>query len=176
MFLFMALTQIPKISEREVLSEDIELKESFWTSESLVGTMVPIQQKFEEYIFDVKNIGTDLDTVLPPFKASAEQMKLVFNQPPKPWLPPRLLKKFNKMKKTQLRKQEMVNLIEDIAKISIEFYQIKPRKFIAVKFDGRVVESSDDKIELLLKIQGKKFDTPVFVWEVGSESFSGWRL
>lgn len=104
-----------------------------------------------------------------------QRLHFGFNSPPKPWLPPRLLQKFDRMKRTQLEKEEMVELIEEIAGISIDFYKVKPGTFIAMELDGRIVESADTEIDLLLRIQGKKFDTPVFVWEAGSESFSGWR-
>lgn len=110
-----------------------------------------------------------------PFTYEEEELDLGFNRPPKPWLSPRLIQKLEKMKRTGLKRGEMVDLIETIAKISVDFYQIRPGTFIAVKFDGRIVESTDNEIDLLLKIQGKKFDIPVFVWQVGSESFSGWR-
>ena len=74
-----------------------------------------------------------------------------------------------------LKSEELVDLIEDIAKISADFYQVESGRVIAAKFDGRIVESADTEIDLLLKVQGKKFDMPIFVWQVGSESFSGWR-
>ena len=99
-----------------------------------------------------------------------------FRSPPKPWLPPKLRAKLERMKMKPLKKHEMVNLIEDIANVCVEFYQIQEGKFIAARFDGRIVESADTQIELLLKIQGKNFGMPIITWEVGSESFSGWRI
>jgi len=104
------------------------------------------------------------------------RLRLGFHSSPKPWLPPQLLARLDKMRRTSLNKKEMVGFIEDIAKISVEFYQVKKGKFIAARFDGRIVESADTQIELLLKIQGRDFGMPIFVWEVGSESFLGWRI
>lgn len=107
--------------------------------------------------------------------SSEQRLHLGFNRSPGPWLPPRLIQKLDSLRRMQPKRKEMVELIEEIAKISIDFYQVKSGTFIAMKFDGRIVDSSDTQIGLLLRIQGKKFDTPVIVWEVGSESFSGWR-
>lgn len=98
-----------------------------------------------------------------------------FQSSPRPWLPPRVLKKIKKMRNTKLRNTEMVNLIQDIAKISIDFYSLKAGSFVAIKFDGRIAESADKETDLLMRIQGKQFDVPVFVWKVGSSSFAGWK-
>jgi len=107
--------------------------------------------------------------------SSGQKLRLGFNRPPRPWLPPRLRQKLDRVRRIQPKRREMVELIEEIAKISADFYQVKPGEFIAMEFDGRIVDSSDTQIDLLMRIQGKKFDTPVIVWEVGSETFSGWR-
>jgi len=104
-----------------------------------------------------------------------ETLRFVFNSQPRPWFSPALLRKLDKIGKGVLKREEFVDLIEQIAEICADFYQIEPGRVIAVKFDGHIVESADTEIDLLLKIQGKKFDVPIFVWKVGSESFSGWR-
>jgi len=104
------------------------------------------------------------------------RLRLGFHSSPRPWLSPQLLARLDKMRRTSLNKKEMVGFIEDIARITVEFYQVKEGKFIAARFDGRIVESADTQIEILLKIQGRDFGMPIFVWEVGSESFSGWRI
>lgn len=151
--------------------EEETVRYSFLTSESQ-PRMVPKAK----LTFGIADFLTDPDWEdRLPFPYEQEQLDLGFNRPPKPWLSPRLIQKLEKMKKTGLKRGEMVDLIETIAKISVDFYQIRPRMFIAVKFDGRIVESADNEIDLLLKVQGKKFDIPVFVWQAGSESFSGWR-
>jgi len=100
-----------------------------------------------------------------------------FHSSPRPWLQPQVVAKLDKMRRrTPLTEKEMVSLIDDLAKISVEFYDIEKGKFIAARFDGRIVESANTQIELLLKIQGRDFGVPVFVWEAGSESFLGWRI
>jgi hypothetical protein len=109
-----------------------------------------------------------------PFQAE-ERLRLGFNSQPKPWFPPSLLQKLDKMRKGVLKSEELVDLIEKIAEICTDFYQVESGRVIAVKFDGRIVESEDTEIDLLLKVQGRKLDMPIFVWQVGSESFSGWR-
>jgi len=107
--------------------------------------------------------------------SSEQKIHLGFDRPPKPWLPPRLIQKLDSAKRRPLKRQEMVKLIEEITKISIDFYQVKPGEFIAIKLDGCIVDSSDSQIDLLMRIQGKKFDTQVIVWKVRTETFSGWR-
>jgi hypothetical protein len=104
-----------------------------------------------------------------------ERLQLGFNSQPRPWFSPALLQKLDKIGKGVLKREELVGLIEQIAKICADFYQVESGRVIAVKFDGRIIESADTEIDLLLKVQGKKFDMPIFVWKVGSESFSGWR-
>ena len=110
------------------------------------------------------------------FKSREETVQLGFRNQPNPWFPPTLLQKLNKMSKGALRSKGLVDLIEEMAKIVVDFYQVNVGKAIAVRFDGRIVESAETEIELLNKIQGKKFGAPVFVWQVGSDSFSGWRI
>jgi hypothetical protein len=97
-----------------------------------------------------------------------------FNSQPKPWLPPTVREKLEKMEKGIIGREELADLIKKIAEISIDFYNIEPEHFIAVKFDGRIVEDADSEIELLLRVQGRKYGMPVFVWHVGYESFLGW--
>lgn len=104
-----------------------------------------------------------------------ERLRLGFNSRPRPWFSPALLQKLDRMRKGVLKREELVDLVEEMAKTCADFYQVEFGRVIAVKFDGRIVESADTEIDLLLKVQGKKFDMPIFVWKVGSESFSGWR-
>jgi len=171
----MALEFIPKIDEndQQTLFEEKEesLSYSSLTPESQPRMIPEIKMTFTEDISKAEPTWEGQR----PFSFEQRKIRLGFKSPPKPWLPPRLLQKMDKMKKTPLRSKEMVDLIESIAKISIDFYQVRSGSFIAIRFDGRIAESADTEIDLLLKIQGKEFDVPVFVWQVGSESFSGWR-
>lgn len=107
---------------------------------------------------------------------SFENLRIGFNTSPKPWLPPKLKQKLEKLRRMTIGKDEMVNLMEEIAKISIDFYKVRLKTFVAVRlFDGKIAESAGTEIDLLLRIQGKDFGTPIFVWQVGSKSFTGWR-
>jgi hypothetical protein len=77
-------------------------------------------------------------------------------------------------KRKPLRDKETTKLLSQIADICINFYNIKKGKYIAIGLDGRVMESADSQINLLLKIQGRIFKKQVFVWHVGEDVFSGW--
>jgi len=172
----LALTIIPEIGENDrqmIFREEEEIISSSTPGSQprTISTMKPIVSK--EDISETDLLKKDQIRFL--FVREDTRLHLGFKNPPKPWLPPRMLQKLEKMRKTPLKREEMVNLVEDIAKISVDFYNLKPGTFMAIKFDGCIVESADTQIELLLKIQGKNFGMPVLVWEVGAESFSGWR-
>lgn len=109
------------------------------------------------------------------FVSQEKNILLRFSSQPKPWFPLPLRDKLEKLRKRTIERDEMTDLIRKIAEISIDFYNIEAERFIAVRFDGRVVEDADSEIELLLKVQGRKYGMPVFVWHVGYESFLGWR-
>jgi len=95
-------------------------------------------------------------------------------RPFKPHFPQKIQATIEKMMRRPLRPSEMVNLIDEICIISADFYKIKNGKHIAVRLDGTVVESADSELDLLLKIQGRQFSVPVFVYEVGADSSLGW--
>ena len=170
----MALTFIPEVSESYQHTISKEEEETIPYSSSTPGSQPRMISKPKFDLSKEDILETEPTWEDTPFSFE-QRLRLGFNRPPKPWLPPRLLQKLDSMRRTQLKREEMVELIEEIAKISIDFYQIKLGAFIAMKFDGRIVDSADTEIDLLLKIQGKRFDMPVIVWEAGSESFSGWR-
>ena len=88
-------------------------------------------------------------------------------------IPPDLQKLLNKA--NTLNPDEMTHLIEGIAKAAIDFYKLKQGKYVAIGFNGCILESADSKIELLMKIQGRDFKQDIFVWHVGSDSFMGWE-
>jgi len=104
-----------------------------------------------------------------------EKVSYSFRRPPHPWLPPAVLKKIGRMKKSKLGNKDLVDLFGDIAQISTDYYDLKHGSVVAIKLDGRIAESAESQAELLFKIQGKKFDIPIFVWKVGSTSFAGWK-
>lgn len=94
--------------------------------------------------------------------------------PVKPHFPLKTREKIKKLMRAPLKPSVMVNLIDEICNISAEFYKVRDGKYIAVKIDGTIIESADSEIDLLLKIQGRQFGIPVFVYEVGSDSSLGW--
>jgi len=168
------LYRMPEEDERHVLFLEEEAARSKASLPLSIGSHPSMPAPALDY--EMKNILPELEhRLLFAFDESSQRVTFGFDSQPKPWLPARVLQKLEKMRKRPLERKEMVALIEDIAKISIDFYQIKPGKSIAVRFDGRIAESADDETSLLLKIQGIRFDQPVFVWQAGSESFTGWR-
>ena len=111
----------------------------------------------------------------PSFVSVGKNMFLRFKSQPKPWLPPTVLDELDKLKKGMIDRKEMTDLMNKIAEISINFYKLESERFVALRFDGRIVEDADSEIELLLKIQGRNYGMPVFVWRVGYDSFIGWN-
>ena len=92
-----------------------------------------------------------------------------------PWLPPQALKLLNKLKNQQLTERELVTLMDILAQRAIEHYRLEHGKFVAIALDGKIVELADTKLDLLRRIQSRRFSDQIFVWRVGYESFSGRR-
>jgi len=92
-----------------------------------------------------------------------------------PWLPPQALKLLNKLKNQQLTEREPVILMDILAQRAAEHYKLERGKFVAITFDGKIVELADTKLDLLRRIQSRRFSDQIFVWRVGYESFSGRR-
>jgi hypothetical protein len=111
-----------------------------------------------------------------PYRFIEECKSFGFKNQPRPWFPQSLKNKIERLGRGFLRNKELVTLLEEIAEISIDFYEIKSGQCIAIRLDGKIVESAENEFDLLIKIQGLKFDTPVFVWKAGSKSFAGWNL
>jgi hypothetical protein len=111
-----------------------------------------------------------------PFLFTEECKSFGFRNQPKPWFPQSLKNKIERLGKGSLRNRELVSLLQEIAEISVDFYEVKSGHCIAIRLDGKIVESAETEFELLIKIQGMKFDAPVFVWKAGSNSFAGWNL
>ena len=83
--------------------------------------------------------------------------------------------KIEKANNNQLSNREYVTLLKDIAKVSIEFYSPKIGQYLAIQLtDGQIVATDMNEFDLLIQIQGKKFSSQLFIWKVGTESFSGW--
>jgi len=92
----------------------------------------------------------------------------------RPWLPKSIHDLLQKMRSQALSESEAVALMTGLASRATEHYRLSPGKFVAISFGGRVVETADAELELLERIQGKHYTEQVFVWKVGSESFTGW--
>jgi len=60
-----------------------------------------------------------------------------------------------------------------LANRAIEHYRLKPGKFVAITLSGEIAELADTKIELLRRIQSRKYSEQIFLWKVGSDFFSG---
>jgi len=96
--------------------------------------------------------------------------------PVKPYLPPKIIKTLERWAKRPISDKAAIKVMKDIAEITIDFYKVQEGKYIALGFDGRIVESADSSFDLLMKIQGRKFPINTFVWRVGSDVFAGWDV
>jgi len=104
-----------------------------------------------------------------------ESLKLVPEEAG-PRLPPQALKLLNRLRDQQpLTDGELVNLMDILAQQATEHYRLEHGKFVAITFDGKIVELADTKLDLLRRIQSGRFSDQIFVWRVGYESFSGRR-
>lgn len=102
------------------------------------------------------------------------ETQYVISGPSLPYFPPNVTKLIEKGMKRTLNEKEFSRLIENIAEISIKFYNIRDGKYLAIGFNGRILDVADSQLDLLSKLQGKTFQTQVFVWRAGSDVFSGW--
>lgn len=93
-----------------------------------------------------------------------------------PWLPQVVLKLLEKGKKRTLSDGEAAHLMDLLAHRAVKHYNLPEGKFVAVAFSGRIMESADTKIDLLKKVQGQRYPEQIFLWQVGSDSFTGWRI
>lgn len=98
-----------------------------------------------------------------------EGMGFSFNNP---WLPSNTLKLLNKLKKGPISETELVRLMELVAERASLHFQLSEGSFVAMTFNGRIVEASNTRIGLLKKIQGRKYREQIFVWRIGSNAFS----
>lgn len=94
----------------------------------------------------------------------------------RPYLPPNIIKMLKKSATRPLTNKQAVKVMKDIAEITVDFYNIQEGKYIAIGFDGRVVDSAGSSFDLLMKIQGRKLPIKTFVWQVGSDAFAGWGV
>jgi hypothetical protein len=90
-----------------------------------------------------------------------------------PWLPPNVSKLLKKSKHSPLSEREFVTLMDHVAQRASVHFRLSAGSYAAMTFGGRVVEVSDTRIDLLKKLQGRKFEEQIFVWRIGSDAFSG---
>jgi len=105
---------------------------------------------------------------------SYKESPYVITGPSLPYLPPKVMKLIKRGREKALSENDFSKLMVNIANISISFYKLKKGKYVAIGLNGRVVEIGNSQLELLSKIQGKKYSTQIFVWQVGADVFSGW--
>jgi hypothetical protein len=120
-------------------------------SEISLPPATPIEQEYYEFRrgkppslgFSVDPQGRAILEDHPPQLKSEykkiESTGFLFNYP---WLPPNALKLLNKAKKGPLTEKELVILMDVVADRATVHFQLSPRKFAAITFNGRVVELS----------------------------------
>jgi hypothetical protein len=91
----------------------------------------------------------------------------------RPWLPIPAVRIIDKLKKGPILEKELLTLMDIVAAQTIAHFQLQEGKFVALTYYGRIVEISETRIGLLKKIQDRKFTEEIFVWKVGSDTFSG---
>lgn len=90
-----------------------------------------------------------------------------------PWLPPDARMLLQKSKKWQLSEKQAVKLMDIVAERAIEHYELPKGKYAAITLTGRIAELTDTKLELLKRLQGRSYSEQLFLWKIGSKSFSG---
>lgn len=87
-----------------------------------------------------------------------------------PWLPPRVKKLLEKASRTE---RDLVGLMEMVAERASIYFELSEGKFVAMTFHGQIMEVADTRLGLLKKIHGRRYREQIFVWRVGSNTFSG---
>lgn len=139
----------------------------FHFGKSDLGIMDELSHRLDPFASEYNQIESELYTW---FKPQA----FFRSQRYKPYLPENIQRLITRMSKGLLKEDEWVHFVDEICDISVKFFNIKEGKHIAIKVDGTVVESADSEINLLLKIQGRNYDSPIFICEAGVGSDSGW--
>ena len=91
-----------------------------------------------------------------------------------PWLPSEAKKLLDKLRaNVQLSSSELLKLMDIVANRTIEHFKLQSGKFAAITITGKIIELTDTKLELLKRVQVAKCPEQIFVWKIGSDSFSG---
>lgn len=135
------------------------------------GTPSPEQQLMTKPMVDLEWISSEDDGLK--IENSTCKIKLPEFPIDRPWLPQKALKIIGKIRKGQISENELITLMESVADQATTHFKLQSGKFVALTFFGQIVEVSDTRVGLLKKIQGSRFEEEIFVWRVGSNSFSG---
>jgi hypothetical protein len=108
-------------------------------------------------------------------KIGGSQCKLTLPEFPidRPWLPPKALSIIDRIKNGPISEGDATSLMQLVAEQVIDHFHLQSGKYFASTLYGRIVETANTNIELLKKLQGQTFEGEIFVWRVGSDSFSG---
>jgi len=90
-----------------------------------------------------------------------------------PWLPPTVLRLLQKAKTQLLSEKEAVKLMDIVAQRAIDHFQLPKGRFVAITLSGKIAEAAETKLELLKRVQGRRYPEQIFLWKVGFDSFSG---
>lgn len=151
------------------MSLDIKISDDVGTSQ--------IGEFFESSPKKLQSSSFLVDSDLKPLEVRFEtpQYWFEFDTSMRPWLPQSIMDLLGKMRRQVLSTQEAVRLMRGLGERASEHYGLKQGQFAAITFNGRIVELADTKLELLKKVQGMRYSEQIFVWEIGSESFTGWK-
>lgn len=165
------------IDQQEITSPQVELT----TVETAVPPHLKIEDSEEESRFQPilhhePDISSHLNLIPESLSTQLDAIKVrnggveAFSRP---WLPPSVKKLLEKAKKARLSTSEMIRLMETIADRTIEHFDLPAGMFAAITFSGKITEVADKRLDLLKKIHGRKYEEEIFVWRIGSETFSG---
>lgn len=91
----------------------------------------------------------------------------------KPWLPSETKKLLDKFRKAPGTERNLVRLMEMVAERASIHFELSKGKFVAMTFHGQIMEVADTRVGLLKKIHGRRYAEQIFVWRIGSKTFSG---
>jgi hypothetical protein len=159
------------MSWSEIQGDDKDEITCVGSSSSLDIVLCKVPSVEEEFAFGESMVSRPLagyETTGEPTKVGSE------GEFAGPWLPQRVKQMLNKLRlQGQLSPDDLLKLMNIVSSRTIEHYELPKGKFVAITITGKIVELTDNKLELLRKTQGKKFSEPIFFWRVGREAFSG---
>jgi len=91
----------------------------------------------------------------------------------RPWLPQKAKELLQRLSRGRVHESELIELMDIVADRVIEHFDLAEGDFVAISLSGKIAEIADSKLDLLRRIQGVNYPEPIFLWKVGSPSFSG---